>query len=45
MGNKIKDVFIIIDFFVNYVYLDEFVENLSMKKGYYYNIKMFYEFF
>ncbi|BAD84587.1 hypothetical protein TK0398 [Thermococcus kodakarensis KOD1] len=44
-GNKTKDALIITDFLVNYVHLDEFVENLSMKKGHYYNIKTPYELF
>lgn len=38
-GNKTRDALIITDFLVNYVHLDEFVENQSMKKGHYYNIK------
>lgn len=38
-GNKTRDALIITDFLTNYVHLDEFVENQSMKKGHYYNIK------
>lgn len=38
-GDKTRDALIITDFLVNYVHLDEFVENQSMKKGHYYNIK------
>jgi len=44
-GNKTKDALIITDFLVNYVPLDSFTENQSMKKGYYYNIKTPYELF
>ncbi|NJE79435.1 hypothetical protein [Thermococcus sp. GR4] len=44
-GNKTQDALTITDFLVNYVPLDEFVENQSMKKGHYYNIKTPYELF
>jgi len=44
-GNKSRDALIITDFLVNYVPLDSFTENQSMKKGYYYNIKTPYELF
>jgi len=39
VGDKTQDALTITDFLVNYVYLDNFVENQSMKKGHYYNLK------